>query len=78
MTVVALRRAEEVSMVSILEDAVERAVSGKMRAFVMVEIGQDGVKVSDVFNDIRDSTLMLAMVGALEHQKFALLKSLGE
>lgn len=77
MTVVALRREEEVTMVSLLEDAMERAKVGEMRAFVLVEVNREGrIFTSDVFNDLRDPTLMLAVIGGLECMKMSVLQAM--
>lgn len=83
-TVVALKQNTilDASLVAVLEMAVERAKEGKIRAFVMVETGQDEpqgqykIRLSDAFNDVRDPLRMLAMVGGLEHQKKEILESL--
>lgn len=83
-TVVALKQNTilDASLVAVLEMAVERAKAGKIRAFVMVETGQDEpqgqhkVRLSDAFNDVRDPLRLLAMVGGIEHQKRDILDSL--
>jgi hypothetical protein len=70
------------SLVEMLERAVERAKAGQIRAFVMVETGQDHpthphrVRVSDCFNDIRDTDQFLAMIGGLEYHKKSILDCL--
>ena len=72
----------DASLIAVLELALERAREGKIRAFVMIETGQDEqqgphkVRISDAFNDVRDPLRLLAMVGGLEHSKKDILESL--
>lgn len=81
-TVVHLKRESDDSLVAVLERAVDRAKEGKIRAFCLVESGQDepggehAVRLSEVFNDIRNPTQYLGLIGGLEFQKHTLISDL--
>lgn len=82
MSVVILRRETDDSLIAVLEHAVERAKAGKIRGFCLVETGPDElgeehkVRLSEVFNDIRDPTHFLGLIGGLEFQKHTIINDL--